>query len=173
MHISTWDVVRVRLPKFGWAKWIWHKCLPKKIDVCMWKAAFNCLSVDEKVRSVRVPIVSACSCCSSRGIEDLNHILNNGDFASNLWRKVSAEVGVPFLAHRSWKERVQQWFNRASRSSQLGNLMGLIPCLVIWRLWRRRCATRLEGKLESILDVWLSIKHWVQILSNSLTDVGH
>ncbi|TXG56158.1 hypothetical protein EZV62_017471 [Acer yangbiense] len=84
------------------------------------------------VRSVRVPIVSACNCCSIRAIEDLEHILNKGDFASNLWRKVSVE-----------------------------------------RLWRRRCAARLEGKLESIFDVWLSIKHWVQILSNSLTKVSH
>ncbi|KAI9194953.1 hypothetical protein LWI28_010396 [Acer negundo] len=135
---------RVKLLKFGWAKWIWHKCLPKKIAVCMWKVAFNCLSVDEKVRSVRVLIVSACNCCCSRGIEDLDHILNNGDFASNLWRKVSVEVGVPFLAHR-----------------------------IIWRLWKRRCAARLEGKLESISDVWLSIKHWVQILSNSLIEERH
>ncbi|KAI9195370.1 hypothetical protein LWI28_014229 [Acer negundo] len=76
------------------------------------KAAFNCLSVDEKVRSVGIPIVSACNCCSIRGIEDLDHILNKGDFASNLWRKVSAKVGVPFLSHLSWKERVQLWFNR-------------------------------------------------------------
>ncbi|KAK0586417.1 hypothetical protein LWI29_006521 [Acer saccharum] len=87
---SAWYVIRVRLPKFGRAKWIWHKCLPKKIVVCMWKAVFNCLNVDEKVRSVGVPIISACNCCSSRGIEDLDHILNNGDFASNLWRKVFA-----------------------------------------------------------------------------------
>ncbi|KAK1549384.1 hypothetical protein Q3G72_001215 [Acer saccharum] len=80
---SAWDVVRVRLPKFEWAKWVWHKCLPKKIAA----------------------------------IEDLEHILNKGDFASNLWKKVSVKVGVPFLAHPSWKERVQQWLNRAGRSS--------------------------------------------------------
>ncbi|TXG48152.1 hypothetical protein EZV62_027446 [Acer yangbiense] len=84
------------------------------------KVAFNCLSVDEKVRSVRIPIISACNCCSIIGIEDLDHILNK----------------------------------------------------VIWRLWRRRCAARIEGKLESISDVWLSIKHWVQILSNSLTELN-
>ncbi|KAI9187424.1 hypothetical protein LWI28_028019 [Acer negundo] len=85
----AWDVVRVRLPKFG-------------VDE---KVAFNCLSVDEKVKSLGVPIVSACNCCSSKGIEDLDHILNNGDFASNLWRKVFAEVGVSFLAHRSWRRK--------------------------------------------------------------------
>ncbi|KAK0578404.1 hypothetical protein LWI29_009836 [Acer saccharum] len=88
---SAWDVVRVRLPKFEWAKWVWHKCLPKKNIVCIWKVAFNCLSVDEKVRSVGIPIISACNCCSIIGIEDLDHILNKGEFASNLWRKVSAE----------------------------------------------------------------------------------
>ncbi|KAK1549213.1 hypothetical protein Q3G72_006683 [Acer saccharum] len=174
------DKVMGRVGKFRNSKdvllWIPEKngCFSSKsaLDVVR-KAAFNCLSVDEKVRSVGIPIVSACNCCSIRGIEDLDHILNKGDFASNLWRKVSAEVGVPFLAHLSWKERVQQWFNRAGRSSQLENLMGLIPCLVIWRLWRRRCAARIEGKLESISDVWLSIKHYVQVLSNSLKKVRH
>ncbi|KAI9153529.1 hypothetical protein LWI28_012716 [Acer negundo] len=161
---SVWDVVKVRLPSFEWAKRVWHKWLPKKIDVCMWKTAFNCLSVDEKVRSVGVPIVLVGNCCSFRGIGDLDHILDKCDFASNLWRKVSAELEG---------ERVQQWFNRASQSSQLRTLMGLITCLVIWRLWRRRCTARLEGKLESIYDVWLSIKHLVQILSNSMTEVRH
>ncbi|TXG64570.1 hypothetical protein EZV62_011564 [Acer yangbiense] len=67
--------------------------------MCMWKVAFNCLSIDEKVRSVGIPIVSACNYCSIRGIEDMDHILNKCDFASNLWRKVSDEVRVPLLAH--------------------------------------------------------------------------
>ncbi|KAK3230684.1 hypothetical protein Dsin_002565 [Dipteronia sinensis] len=156
---SAWDVVRFRLPKFEWTKWVWHNCLPKKIVVCMWKAVFDFLSVDEKVRSVGVPIVSACNCCSIRGNEDLEHILNKGDFTTNLWRKVLAEVGVSFLSQPNWKERVQLWFNRVGRSSYLGTLIGLIPYLVIWRLWRRRCVATLEGKLESIFEVWLSIKH--------------
>ncbi|KAI9169554.1 hypothetical protein LWI28_013968 [Acer negundo] len=86
---------------------VWNKETFGRVDGFI-KAVFNCLSVDEKVRNVGVPIVSACNCCSSRGIEDLDHILNNGDFVSNLWRKVLAEVEVPFLAHRSWKGRVQQ-----------------------------------------------------------------
>ncbi|KAK2661757.1 hypothetical protein Ddye_000331 [Dipteronia dyeriana] len=31
----------------------------------------------------------------------------------------------------------------------------------------------MEGKLESITEVWLSIKHWVQVLSNKITKVLH
>lgn len=170
---SAWDAIRFRSPNFEWAKWVWHKWLPKKIAICMWKAVFECLSVDEKVRRVGVFVISVCDCCDSRQSEDLEHVLNKREFATDIWRKVSVEVGVPFLRHQSWKERVQIWFNKASRYSQLRTLMGLIPCLVVWRLWRKRCVARMKGKLESSADVWLSIKHWVGVLSKNMTDMNH
>lgn len=51
-----------------------------------------------------------------------------------LWKfgkKVSGEVGVSFLAQQSWIDRVQLWFARATRQSQIGILRGLIPVAVI------------------------------------------
>lgn len=80
---------------------------------------------------------------------------------------VSAEVGVPFLAQQSWKERVQTWFNRVTRRSQLGTLMGLVPCVVVWRLWRRHCVARMKGCFETVMEIWGSIKHWVRMLSSN------
>ncbi|KAI9176278.1 hypothetical protein LWI28_000684 [Acer negundo] len=90
------------------------------------------------------------------------------------WAKLDRVlINNEFIVKYSGQSLTECWFNRVGRSSQLGNLIKLIPCLVIWRLWRRRCAARLEGKLESISDVWIYIKHWVQILSYSLTEVRH
>ncbi|KAG6673010.1 hypothetical protein I3842_16G088800 [Carya illinoinensis] len=48
---SACEIVRSKMPNFEWASWVWHKWLPKKISLCMWKAVFNCLSVDEKVEA--------------------------------------------------------------------------------------------------------------------------
>ncbi|KAF8389248.1 hypothetical protein HHK36_025941 [Tetracentron sinense] len=106
---SAWDAIRFRAPNFEWAKWVWHKWLPKKIAICMWKAAFECLSVDEKVRRVGVSLASACDCCDSRQSEDLEHVLNKGEFATDIWRKVSVELtglleGVDFSIKHSYRE---------------------------------------------------------------------
>lgn len=83
----------------------------------MWKAVFNCLSVDEKVRQLGIPLVLACNCRMERKVEGLEHVLGNGEFAVDVWRKVSVEVGFHFLIRQSWKESVQVWFNRFSRLS--------------------------------------------------------
>lgn len=70
------DFIRVRLPIFEWAKWIWNKWLPKKFALCIWKAYFNCLSVDEQVRKLGILMVSYCNCCAVGREKDLDHVLN-------------------------------------------------------------------------------------------------
>lgn len=52
---SEWDFLRLKMPRFDWAMWIWNKLLPKKISICMWKASFNYLSVDDQVRKLGIP----------------------------------------------------------------------------------------------------------------------
>lgn len=63
---SAWEAVRVRRPIFEWAKWVWHKLLPKKIAICMWRAVFNCLSVEEQIHKIGIPLISGCNCCKER-----------------------------------------------------------------------------------------------------------
>lgn len=117
---SAWKLIRVKMPNFTWAKWVWNSMLSKKISLCMWKAFFNCLSVDEQVRKLRILMVSCCNCCLEGQVEDLKHVLCKCEFAIEVWKKISGEVGVPFMPQQSWHERVHVWFNRASRHSQLG-----------------------------------------------------
>lgn len=75
--------------------------------MCMWKVVFNCLSVDEHVRHLEIPLVSYCNCCLGGHIENLEHVQGNGEFAMAVWKKVSAELGIPFFPQQSWEERVQ------------------------------------------------------------------
>ncbi|KAF8412186.1 hypothetical protein HHK36_000146 [Tetracentron sinense] len=71
----------------------------------MWKEAFECLSVDEKVRRVGVSLASACDCCESRQSEDLEHVLNKGKFAADIWRKLTGLLeGVDFSIKHSYRE---------------------------------------------------------------------
>ncbi|XP_040989024.1 uncharacterized protein LOC121236653 [Juglans microcarpa x Juglans regia] len=159
------------MPKFEWAKWVWHKFLPKKISLCMWKAVFGCLSVDSQVRRLGIALAFGCNCCLRRQVETLEHVLGKGDFAVEVWKMASAEFRVPFVPQQGWQQRVQVWFNRATRQSQLGTLLGLFPSVLVWRLWNRRCMARMEDRAESVREVWCSIKYWVPILASQIVKV--
>ncbi|KAF5444598.1 hypothetical protein F2P56_033719 [Juglans regia] len=46
-------------------------------------------------------------------------------------------------------ETCLSWFRRASNASQAGVILGVLPIVISWRLWTRRCKARMEGKMES------------------------
>ena len=158
---SAWNCIRVRVPVLPWAHWIWHAILPKKISIMMWKATNNCLAVDEKIRLAGIPIVSKCNCCSVGHLEDLNHILCTGEFARQIWRLAAIHLGVHMGFFNTWQEQVNFWFRRAGNSSYIRIIFGLIPSIVSWKLWARRCKARLEGKDDTSESVWSSIKYWI------------
>lgn len=157
---SAWDMVRIKMPRILWAEWVWHSCLPKFMAVTMWKGLNNALSVDDRIRKVGLPIVSRCNCSVQGSYEDLSHALAEGKFARLIWMKCASQLGMS-IRGGSWREIIAGWFNRAKKSTKMGNLMGLLPSIITWRLWTRRCKARMDGIEESVDIVWRSIKYWV------------
>ncbi|CAI9775522.1 unnamed protein product [Fraxinus pennsylvanica] len=151
-----------------WAKWVWHNALPKRSSVVIWKALSGSLSFDDRIRQVGVAMASRCNCCTTGHEEDSNHVLSTGDFADEVWRRLSLALGVSWRTRQSWWDRIKIWWARAKRSSQLGCLQGFIPCLVTWRLWIRRYKARMEGLYESVEDVVLSIRFWLRHLTTNV-----
>ncbi|XP_042986314.1 uncharacterized protein LOC122314764 [Carya illinoinensis] len=158
----AWQCIRVRGASFEWHSWIWHKSLPLKMSSHFWKAWHRALSVDDRLRCVGISIVSKCDCCSIGHYEDINHVLFEGDFPKKIWLTFSNLFGLPM--GRNWEQHVSSWFRRAKSSSQVGVIMGLMPVIITWRLWRRRCLARMEGSLESYDTVIKSISFWVRSL---------
>ncbi|KAF5447364.1 hypothetical protein F2P56_032920 [Juglans regia] len=163
---SAWDCIRVRSPILEGHKWIWNSILPKKFSVFMWKVWHGALIVDDKIRWIGIPLASKCSCCKQGKYEDINHVLFEGEVAGGIWKKCGALLGLP--VGRLWRETCLSWFRRASNSSQIGVILGLLPIIISWRLWGRRCSARMENKVETSQVVWLSIKHWVSVLGQGL-----
>ncbi|KAG2663424.1 hypothetical protein I3760_16G029200 [Carya illinoinensis] len=163
---SAWDCIQVRASLLPWAQWIWQNSLPKKISIMMWKAYNNCLSVDEKIRSIGIPLVSKCDCCLVRHIEGLNHVLCTGDFTRHIWCMVTTQVGVQMGVFRTWNEQINFWFHRAGKSSQLCIIFGILSSLISWQLWNRQCKARYDNKVESVASVWQAIKYWIRKLMN-------
>ncbi|KAG2685838.1 hypothetical protein I3760_10G144400 [Carya illinoinensis] len=161
---SAWECLRVRSSETPWAAWVWHETLLKKMSIMVWKAWHNSLSVDDRLRRIGIPVVLKCSCCAEGGYEDVNHILYSGNFAQKIWRKYANSFGLPFREYITWKENLNLWFRRASRSSQMGVIMGILPTVITWKLWTRRCRSRMEGYVESMEEVWFVVRLWLMRL---------
>lgn len=106
-------------------------------------------------------MVSKCDCCMGRGYEDINHVLFAGDFAQQFWRKCAQAFGFPFRENVAWKENMKLWFRRASKSSQMGVILGVFPTIITWKLWSRRCKLRMEGHAEMQDEVWYAVRLWL------------
>ena len=167
---SAWDCIRVRGSSMGWHSWVWHKSLPLKISIAMWKAWNMALSVDDRLRRIGIPIVSRCDCCDKGSYEDQNHVLFEGVFATKIWHYCGTIFGLPI--GRSWMETVTAWFRRASSSSQVGRLVGFLPSIITWQLWQRRCTARMEGRFEPFNSVWHAIKSWMTSVCQDMNKVN-
>ncbi|KAK0598052.1 hypothetical protein LWI29_031129 [Acer saccharum] len=86
---SAWEAVRRRGDNFVWKDWFWHSLLPKRISICIWKAWFMCLAVDDRVKDKGISMASACDCCVQRNQENIDHVLSVGDVATDIWRRAS------------------------------------------------------------------------------------
>lgn len=75
-----------------------------------WKAFLSALSVDDNVRKLEIHIVSRCNCCEVGAYEDLNHVLEKGDFSKAIWEKVFNYLGLISMRGRGWCDRVEGWF---------------------------------------------------------------
>ncbi|KAF5468683.1 hypothetical protein F2P56_012820 [Juglans regia] len=155
---SAWECIRVRVSILTWSGWIWNAALPKKYSVTMWKAIKFCLSVDARMRSLGIPLVSKCECCVRGSLEDQDHILATRMMATEIWRRASLHMGISFAPNRPWKEKMELWFRHANHVSQRSNLFGLVPVILTWSLWVWRCQARMEGKVKSVESLWLASK---------------
>lgn len=76
----------------------------------MWKALNSSLSADDRIRKLRVPLVSKCECCRHGAVEEINHVLYNGNIAGAIWKLSSNMLGISFVRIRFWKAIVEAWF---------------------------------------------------------------
>lgn len=165
---SAWEVVRKKGEQLQWKEWIWHRLLPKRVSLCVWKAYYRCLAVDERVEARGVALTSACDCCVWKSGESLDHILCSGEVATKVWEFASTLLGIPCMRQMHWKARLLVWFRSSKKASVKGILTGLLPCLISWQLWMRRCKARMEGMQDSATRVWWSVKYWLRSLSGDL-----
>ncbi|KAF8413601.1 hypothetical protein HHK36_001593 [Tetracentron sinense] len=168
---SAWDRIRVRAPQAPEMKWIWHGLLPKRVSVCVWKSRYDCLPVDENICRVGIQLASKCGCCVFGQGESRDHVLSSSEFAGKMWALAEEALGISVVPH-SWWSRVFQWWSYAKTSTTRGTLIGILPCVITWRLWLRRCKARMEGIQETVEGVWLAVKACLRNISGCMKNHG-
>lgn len=111
-------------------------------------------------------------CCTIKHIESLDHVLCSGDLAKQVWDLAGAAFDVSCMQTSTWWAQVSSWFACAKKSSLKGSLVGMVPCLITWKLWHRRCKARMEGNLDNTQSVWFTVKFWLSRLAGEITKTG-
>ncbi|XP_058092498.1 uncharacterized protein LOC131238937 [Magnolia sinica] len=142
---SAWSLTRAPRPGRSWSRWVWHAKLPPKISLLLWKVLQNAVPVDSTVQSRGVHLASRCVCCSFPGsqphdIETLLHLFVNSSIAQVVWQAVGGWFGISVMAASLVEARLSQWWAAVrSRQDKSVNQM-IIPCIVIWEIWKARNA---------------------------------
>ncbi|KAF8406683.1 hypothetical protein HHK36_008774 [Tetracentron sinense] len=103
--------------------------------------------------------------------ESRDHVLSSSEFAGKVWALAEEALGISVVPH-SWWSRVFQWWSYAKNSTTRGTLIGILPCVITWRLWLRRCKARMEGIQETVEGVWLAVKACLRNISGCMKNHG-
>lgn len=77
-------------------------------------------------------------------------------------------MGFGHFSTSTWVQLVDMWSMKASKSSQMGQILGLLPVVITWLLWLRKCRARIEGRSETVNQVWMRLKHWIAKIGEKL-----
>lgn len=62
---------------------------------------------------------------------------------------------------KHWRIKVHRWFKDAINSSVIGAMLDVIPMIITWSLWSRRCKAWMEDKMDSVDRLWTLLKQWI------------
>ncbi|XP_004248595.1 uncharacterized protein [Solanum lycopersicum] len=152
---SAWECIRNKRPIDTINTIIWHKHLPFKIAFFIWRALKGKLPTNELLQRFGSAI-SKCYCCYSKGKDDINHILINGNFAKHIWKIHAAILGV-VPANTTLRDQLLHWRNQQVNNEVHKLLIHILPNVICWNLWKNRCAVKYGNKSSSIHRVQYGI----------------
>jgi len=86
------------------------------------------------------------------GLDDIDHILVNGNFASFIWNFFAASVGIPHNQN-TLRNLLTTWWGTEHRNAVQKLFLHSLPIITCWNLWKDRCSAKYGGKKSSIIRV--------------------
>lgn len=99
--------------------------------------------------------------------------LCEGEGAQKVWSFFAKPCNINVSHSRNWEGMVNIWWQRASLSSQVGWIKGLIPIMISWELGKARCAVRMEGIKFKSEHVIREVKVGLRNISTNMKRFRH
>ncbi|KAG5588867.1 hypothetical protein H5410_039381 [Solanum commersonii] len=74
-----------------------------------------------------------------KGWDEVDHIFNQGPFASHIWTSFLSPLGVTFR-QSSLSNHILGWKDIQGKNEGHKILIEILPIVVRWNLWKNRCS---------------------------------
>ncbi|MQM01654.1 hypothetical protein Taro_034414 [Colocasia esculenta] len=116
------------------------------------------VAVDGRVSESGIPVVSKCNCCAAPQCEDLNHVFIGSDIATHMWRWFLPLVPNNIHLHSQLTTRIRNFIHNTNVQTPLGFISIYCLILMLWELWKSRCAARFDHQRRRPAEIIRSIK---------------
>ncbi|WMV45635.1 hypothetical protein MTR67_039020 [Solanum verrucosum] len=163
---SAWELIRYKGIKNIINKGIWHRHLPFKTSFLVWRALRSKLPTNEKLTSFGKE-AAHCSCCYRPGEDNVDHIFITGHFANNIWSSFYTVAGIQH-DHIPINMLLLRWWRQEHKSEVQNLLNQLLYLIIIWNLWKNRCAAKYGSKQSNTARVkYLIFKDTTHLLNTA------
>ncbi|XP_058080640.1 uncharacterized protein LOC131228795 [Magnolia sinica] len=163
--------------KLHWRSWA-EICVPKEegglgirrlhdvMTAFRTKMAWGAVPVDDAVKTRGVQLVSKCYYCfqdsnDQPDIETINHTFLFSGRAASVWRHFAREYGVTLSSGGSVLERLATWWDSRATTTNSAPFRAIIPCFILWELWRARNSSKFDNSNPSLVSIILRTAGWV------------
>ncbi|MQM07706.1 hypothetical protein Taro_040548 [Colocasia esculenta] len=146
---------------------IWHNAYNSRAALFGWRVLHRAIPTDDRVSACGIHIVSKYSCCIIPATEDMDHLFLYGEITSSLWRWARPLIrNSAFGSHIS----ITLWnvLSRSNRQSAFDFISVYAVLLVLWEIWKYRCAKRHDSKAKSLNGILSDIKYAINIAVQSI-----
>lgn len=135
---SAWNLIRQRKPSSFISKHYWHKIVPAKISIFLWKHLNDGLPTNYAQRKKGIVITSKCLCCRNRPSSEFNtHLFLNSEVATIVWTFFSNLLNIDHNFH-TLNHLLTHWWHICRGDNLFIWFLGCLPFVILWKLWKVR-----------------------------------
>lgn len=91
---SAYNVLRGRKQNKEWVRSVLCNGLPIKIVFFLWKVWKGRIATDDKLKMMKIQVVSRCYCCDVKEMETIEHLFLTALIAQKLWKQFVSFAGI-------------------------------------------------------------------------------